>query len=79
METYTLFIPKNMTIHQKTVLYDYSIFRAINYTKVRFQTYEFKCIVLSNGSDRLLYDTFSGILIKGILRINNYKLNISLW
>ncbi|RLE86911.1 MAG: hypothetical protein DRJ49_07155 [Thermoprotei archaeon] len=78
METYTLFIPKNMTIHQKIVLYDYSIFRAINYTKVRFQTYEFKCIVLSNGSDRLLYDTFSGILIKGILRINNYKLNISL-
>ena len=73
-----LFIPKNITIGQKVLIYRDSLFEATGHVVLSLLGQKFRCVILSNGSDTLIYDVFSGILIKGLLRLDRYKLNINL-
>jgi len=73
-----LFIPKNVTLGCSLRIYRDSLFRAVNYTVVRLSGHEFECVALSNGSDTLIYDRFSGLLVKGLLRVGRHRLSVSL-
>lgn len=69
------FIPKRAS---EVVLFLNSPFRLVNYSYVNYRGEKLLCSVFSNGTNVLYYDSFTGILLEGLVDIRHKRFYIRL-
>ncbi len=80
---FPLFIPKGLVVGDVVHLYYNSCFRVVDVRYILLSLCDgrslyLKCFIVSNGSDTLVYDCFSGVLVEGLLRFCGLRFFVKL-